>query len=71
MNEIIHNPSGVGHTLYYTQLFRVWGNTIDIGLKCQHFIGGKGIRPSHLAVPVYIYIYIDEPVVLVWSSVLS
>lgn len=23
MNEIIHNPSGVGHTLYYTQLFRV------------------------------------------------
>lgn len=68
MNEIIHNPSGVGHTLY-TQLFRVWGNTIDKGLKCQHFIGGKGIRPSHLA--VYIYIYIDEPVVLVWSSVLS
>lgn len=53
MNEMIHNPSDVGHTLY-TQLFRVLGNTIDIGLKCQHFIGGKGIRPSHLAVYIYI-----------------
>lgn len=50
MNGIIHNPNDVGHTLIQHSYSVFVENTRDIGLKCQHFIGGKGIRLSYLAV---------------------
>lgn len=53
MNGMIHKPKDVGHTLCNTVTLFV-KNAIGIGLKYQHFIGGKGIWPSHLAVCVYI-----------------
>lgn len=56
MNGMIHKPKDVGHTLCNTVILFV-KNAIGIGLKYQHFIGGKGIWPSHLAVCVYIYRY--------------